>query len=135
MCSKKSALEQQLSQFLSALSTPRTMTSCTANDIIKFLISRDKLGRTVVHKSSCSRVSCTCPKCLAAGTVDSLLGCLRAIFHNLGCLDTSNPVAHPLIKEYLKFVREEQAGLAITPNQAVPLFFEKFQRLIAFLRD
>lgn len=140
MCSKpyqkqKSALERQLSQFLSALSTPRTMTSCTANDIIKFLISRDKSGRTVVHISSCSRVSCTYPKRLAAGTVDSLLGCLRAIFNTLGRFDTSNPVAHPLIKEYLKFVREEQAGLAITHNQAVPLFFEKFQRLIAFLRE
>ena len=46
----------------------------------------------------------------------------------------SNPVAHSLVKDYLKFISEEQAGLAITPSQAVPLFFRKFQRLIAFLR-
>lgn len=133
---QKSALEQQLSQFLGGLSTPRTLTSCTASDIIKFLISRDKSGRTVVHASSCPKDPCTksCPKRLAAGTVDSLTGRLRAIFNNLGRLDNSNPLAHPLVKEYLKFVREEQAGLAITPNQAVPLFFGKFQRLIAFLR-
>ena len=34
----------------------------------------------------------------------------------------------------MKFVRQEQAGLAITPAQAVPLFFDKFRRVIAFLR-
>ena len=71
---------------------------------------------------------------MAAGSVDSLIGRLRAVFNNLGRLNNSNPVAHPLVKDYLKFVRQEQAGLAITPVQAVPLFFDKFRRLIAFLR-
>ena len=110
------------------------MTSCTANVIVKFLISKDKSGRTVVHLSSCPRASCTCPKRLAAGSVDSLIGRLRALFYSLGRLNDSNPVAPPLVKHYLKFVRQEQAGLAITPTQAVPLFFDKFRRLIAFLR-
>ena len=131
---QKSALELQLSQFWSALSPPRTVTSCTANDIVKFLISKDKSGRTVVHSSSCPGASCTCPKRLAAGSVDSLIGRLRAVFNSLGRLNDSNPVAHPLVKHYLKFVRQEQAGLAITPTQAVPLFFDKFRRNIAFLR-
>ena len=121
-------------QILGALSPPRTVTSWTANDMIKFLISKDKSGRAVVHSSSCPRASCTYPKRLAAGSVDSLVGRLRAIFNNLGRLHDSNPVAHPLVKHYLKFVRQEQAGLAITPAQAVPLFFDKFRRLIAFLR-
>ena len=139
MCSnpdqrKKSALELQLSQFLDAFSPPWTVTSCTANDIVKFLISKNKSGRTVVHSSSCPRASCTCPKRLAAGSVDSLMGRLRAIFNNLGRLNVSNPVAQPLVKRYLKFVRQEEAGSAITPAQAVPLFFDKFRRLIAFLR-
>ena len=130
---QKSALELQLTRFLGALSPPRTVTSCTANDIIKFLIFKDSSGRTVVHVPSCPRTSCTCPKRLAAGSVDSLLGRLRAIFNALGRLNDSNPVAHPLIKEYLKFVREEQAGLPIAPSQVVPLFFQKFQQLVAFL--
>ena len=60
---------------------------------------------------------------------------MRAIFNNLGRVNDSNPVAHPLVKDYLKFIREEQAGLAITPSQAVPLFFGKFQQLFAHLRD
>ena len=71
---QKSALEQQLSQFLGALTPPRTVTSCTASDIVNFLIFKDKSGRTVVHSSLCSRASCTCPKRLAAGSVDSLIG-------------------------------------------------------------
>lgn len=132
---QKSALEQQLFKFLGALSPPRTMTSCTAQDIVKFLISKDRSGRTVVHSLSCSKRGCSCPKRLAAGSVDSTLGRLRAIFNKLGRANDSNPASHPLVKNYLKFVREEQAGLAITPSQAVPIFFGKFQRFIAHLRD
>ena len=52
MCSnpyqrQKSALELQVSQFLGALSAPRAVTWCTANDIVKFRISKDKSGRTI----------------------------------------------------------------------------------------
>ena len=63
-----------------------------------------------------------------------MLGKLRAIFNNLGRLHDSNPVAYNRVKEYLKFIREEQAGKAIVPSQAVPLFFVKFSKLISFLR-
>ena len=131
---QKSALEQQLLDFLATLSPPKDTSSCTSDDIIRFLISKDKSGRTVLHSQSCSKVDCNCPTRLAAGSVDSLLGKLRAIFNKLGRLHDSNPVAHPRIKEYLKFVREEQAGKAIVPTQAVPLFFVKFSKLINFLR-
>ena len=46
----------------------------------------------------------------------------------------SNPLAHPTVKEYLKFVREEQAQQPLQPRQAVPLFYDKFVRLITYLR-
>ena len=71
---------------------------------------------------------------MAAGTVDSLLGKIRSIFNGLGRLGLTNPVAHPRVKEYLKFVREEQSGLPVSPSQAVPLFFVKFRKLVALLR-
>lgn len=131
---QKSALEQQLLDFLATLSPPKDVSSCTSDDIVKFLISKDKSGKTVLHSRLCSKVNCNCPTRLAAGSVDSLLGKLRAIFNNLGRLHDSNPVAHTRVKEYLKFVREEQAGNAIVPSQAVPLFFVKFSKLISFLR-
>ena len=65
----------------------------------------------------------------------SLLGKLKAIFNELVRLDASNPVAHPRVKEYLKSVRNQQASLAVTPTQAVPLFYIKFWKVIAYLRD
>ena len=43
-------------------------------------------------------------------------------------------MAHPCVKEYLKFVREEQAQQPLQPRQAVPLFYDKFTGLIAYLR-
>ena len=131
---QKSALEQQLSTFLTSVSPPKTISSCTVDDVIKFLIYKDSSGRTVVHVPTCSGEACACPRRLAAGTVDSLLGKLRSIFNKLGRIDHTNPIAHPRIKEYLNFVRVEQAGMAISPSQAVPLFFVKFQNLIAHLR-
>ena len=67
--------------------------------------------------------------------MDSLLGKYRSIFNGLGRLDLANPVAHPRVREYLKFVREEQAGLAVFPSQAVPLFFVKLRKLVALLRE
>ena len=122
---QKSALEQQLSTFLASVSPPKTISSCTVDDVIKFLIYKDSSGRTVVHVPTCSGEACACPRRLAAGTVDSLLGKLRSIFNKLGRIDHTNPIAHPRIKEYLNFVRVEQAGMAISPSQAVPLFFVK----------
>ena len=71
---------------------------------------------------------------MAAGLVDSLLGKIRAIFNNIGRSRDSNPVVHPRVKEYVKFIREEQAARAILPSQAVPLFFAKFTKLIDFPR-
>ena len=94
---QKSAMEQQPFKFLGALSPPRSLASCTAQDIVKFLISKDKSGRTVVHLLSCSKRECGFPKRLAAGSVDSTLGRLGAIFNNLGRVNDSKPVAHPLV--------------------------------------
>jgi len=111
------------------------MSSCTADDIIKFLISRDSSGKTVVHKPSCSKSGCACPRRLAAGTVDSYLGKIRAIFNSMGRTSESNPISHTRVKEYLKFIREEQASQGIVPSQAVPLFFVKLRRLVSYLRE
>lgn len=132
---QKSALERQLADFLASMRPPKRLTSCTSDDIIKFLISKDTAGRTLVHSQACSGNGCNCPVRLAAGSVDSLLGKLRSVFNNLGRLHDSNPVAHPRVKSYLRFVREEQASGAVTPSQAVPLYFTKFTKLIDFLRS
>ncbi|CAH3190034.1 unnamed protein product [Porites lobata] len=65
--------------------------------IVKFLTSMDAAGKQKLHR-------------LAAGTVDSYIGKLRAIFNRLGRTGLSNPLAHSCVKEYLMF--------------SVPLFYE-----------
>ena len=84
--------------------------------------------------------SCSCPSRLAGGTVDSLLGKLRAIFAEAGLsgewddrLGIGNLVSHPSIKSYLKLIKEEQPKARICPNKAGPLFLEKLQMIAQFI--
>lgn len=88
-----------MSSFLASLSPPKSMSSASSKDIVKFLISKDKTGRTLVHTQTCDRKVCKCPRRLAAGSVDSLIGKLRAIYNRLGRFGHVNPVSHSLIKE------------------------------------
>ena len=131
---QKDSLEVQLSSFLFSLVPSKKLSAATADDIVKFLICKDLAGKRRLHLPSCSRKTCDCPKRLAAGTVDSYIGKLRSVFNKLGHTGMSNPLSHPTIKEYLKFVREEQAQQPLPPRQAVPLFYDKFVRLITYLR-
>jgi len=103
--------------------------------------------RPVVHVDQCpflgqlGRHPCKCPSRLSAGTVDSVIGKLRAIFKSLGrggnwddyaC--RGNPAAHHSIKTYLKSIQLEQAQARTPSKQANPLFLGKFQKLIGHLR-
>ncbi|CAH3182015.1 unnamed protein product [Porites lobata] len=80
----------------------------------------DAAGKQKLHIRSCSSKTCSCRKRLAAGTVDSYIENLISIFNRLGRTGFSNFLAHPCVKEYIMF--------------AVPLFYDKFTRLIAYLR-
>lgn len=148
---QKSALHRELLDFLACLPTPKSLASACADDIVKFLVWKDKAGRTTVHHLACPEVgkkscTCGCPKRLAAGTVDSLIGKLRSIFNNNGLggewddrLGVGNPVSHPAIKNYLKLIKEEQAKSRVLPSKAVPIFMNKLeilaQHLLAQLRN
>ena len=69
----------------------------------------DAAGKQELHIRSCTSKTCSCPKRLAAETVDSYIGKLRSTFNRLGRTGFSKPLAHPCVKEYIMFVREEQA--------------------------
>jgi hypothetical protein len=138
---QKSSLHRELLGFLASLPTPKTLASACADDILRFLIWKDKSGRTRVHHLSCLHVGekhpgCNCPKRLAAGTVDSLIGKLRSSFATAGLggewddrLGIGNPVSHPAIRDYLKLIKEEQARLRVLLKKAVPIFLDKLQTL------
>ena len=106
---QKDSLEVQLSSFLRSLVPPKKFSAAIAEDIVKFLISMDAAGKQKLHIRSCSSKTCSCRKRLAAGTVDSYIENLISIFNRLGRTGFSNFLAHPCVKEYIMFVREDKA--------------------------
>ena len=112
------------------------------HDLVRFLVWKDKSGKTQVHAVGCPRrgltcpSQCGCPPHLAAGSVDSLIGKLRAIFKENDQagdweerLGLGNPAASLLVQKYLKCIKEQQATIGPTPKQATPLFVDKLERL------
>ena len=134
---QKDSLEVQLSSFLFSLVPSKKLFCCYRRGYRQVLDQQGLGGKTeapFLLVLVLVRKICNCPKRLAAGTVDSYIGKLRSIFNKLGRVGMSNPLSQPTIKEYLKFVREEQAQQPLRPRQAVPLFCDKFVRLITYLR-
>ena len=139
---QKTSLQTELWSFLAAVPIPKLLPSASSSDILKFLLWKDKSGRTKVHQTSCPEIgkqkafSCECPSRLSAGTVDSLIGKLGAIFTEAGLggewgdrLGIGNDVSHPSIKNYLRSIKEEQAQARVCPKKSIPLFLDKLQRL------
>ena len=149
---QKSSLEKELSRFLVQTAPDRDITMATPDDVVNFLIWKDRTGKTVVHEEDCvyigkrSKGGCSCPKRLAFGTVDSLIGKLRSIFADWGrTLDDSafpgygNPAASRKVKSYLTAMREEQLLAGVVPAQAEPLFITDLaaitQEILRRLKD
>ena len=71
----------EFSKFL--VSTPkRDICSGIPDEVVYFLIWKDKFGKTVFGEKSVS--SCVCPKRLTYDSVDSIIRKLRAIFSKYG---------------------------------------------------
>lgn len=85
---QKIALECEFVNFLSHLATPKMLASALPEDVTAFLVWKDRGGKTRVHLPEClhlfsqnaSTSFCGCPKRLAYGTVNALIGKLQAIF-------------------------------------------------------
>lgn len=118
------------------------MSTVTPRDICRFLVQKDKNGKTQVHRNGCSHLEkrgifdCACPLRLSYKTVDSYIGKLRAIFHSVGrdgeldrSLGLGNPAADKSVKDYLRLVTAEQLQARVTPKQASPFFGDKLAQL------
>ena len=110
---QKSSLEKELCSFLSSKSPAKSLESAIPGDLLEFLVWKDRRGRTQVHCAGCQGGACNCSKRLAFGTVDSLIGKLRAIFleHGRGAewhsvLNIGNPASHWSVKRYLADIRK-----------------------------
>ncbi|CAG2184853.1 unnamed protein product [Mytilus edulis] len=133
---QKDSLRDSLVSFLSNLEPKRTLDDALPSDIRRFLVVKDASGKTQIHIKQCEnkgkngKFSCGCPCRLSAGSVDSLIGQIHAIFRDNGrggdwneILKLGNPAGAPMIKRYLSAVRLEQSLSATSPKRAVPLLF------------
>lgn len=138
---QKDSLRDSLVSFLSNLEPKRILDDALPSDIRRFLVVKDASGKTQIHVKQCEnkgkngKFSCGCPCRLSAGSVDSLIGQIHAIFRDNGrggdwneILKLGNPAGAPMIKRYLSAVRLEQSLSATSPKRAVPLFF--FNKLV-----
>lgn len=79
---------------------------------------------------------CGCPKRLAAGTVQSLVGQSKTLFESKGGGKTydeakqqGNPACSLEVKKYFKAIQQEQALAKTDIKRAKPIFFDKLQKM------
>jgi hypothetical protein len=84
--------------------------------VIEFLKYLDQFGKTKVHVSGCPYFGhpnppapCACPLKQAWGSLDALIGRLRAAYEENGGRPESNPFGAKAVRIYLREVREGQA--------------------------
>lgn len=143
---QKCNLRSEIGKFFFLLDDRKNLSNATPEDIRKFLIYKEKGGKTQLHSGNCRFLekhglqACNCPRTLAYKSVDSLLGKIRALFRDEGrsgewnqMLLTGNPAASHLLKRHVQAVSQEQASASISPKQAPPLMFDKLGKLCRHL--
>ncbi|GMY04862.1 protein LIGHT-DEPENDENT SHORT HYPOCOTYLS 4 [Fagus crenata] len=103
-------------QYLRNQSPPISLSNCNGKSVIDFLKYHDQFGKTKVHTKICPfygnpqpPAPCPCSLRQAWGSVDSLIGRLRAAFEDNGGKPEANPFAAQSVRVYLREVREVQA--------------------------
>ncbi|KAK1283872.1 hypothetical protein QJS10_CPB21g01053 [Acorus calamus] len=84
--------------------------------VLEFLRYLDQFGKTKVHNPHCPffghptpPAPCPCPLRQAWGSLDALIGRLRAAFEENGGQPETNPFGARAVRLYLREVRESQA--------------------------
>ena len=103
-------------QYLRNHKPPLTLARCSGAHVIEFLKYLDQFGKTKVHMSGCPYFGhpnppapCACPLKQAWGSLDALIGRLRAAYDENGGRPESNPFGAKAVRIYLREVREGQA--------------------------
>ncbi|KAK9153030.1 hypothetical protein Sjap_000510 [Stephania japonica] len=103
-------------QYLRNQNPPLMLSQCNYNHVLEFLRYIDQFGKTRVHLYGCiyfgkpdPPVPCTCPLRQAWGSLDALIGRLRAAYEEDGGSLESNPFANSNIRIFLREVKEDQA--------------------------
>ncbi|GLU11918.1 hypothetical protein SLE2022_286360 [Rubroshorea leprosula] len=103
-------------QYLRNHKPPLTLARCSGAHVIEFLKYLDQFGKTKVHITGCPYFGhpnppapCACPLKQAWGSLDALIGRLRAAYEESGGRPESNPFGARAVRIYLREVREGQA--------------------------
>ncbi|KAM1115259.1 hypothetical protein TB2_038346 [Malus domestica] len=103
-------------QYLKNHKPPLTLARCSGAHVIEFLKYLDQFGKTKVHATGCPYFGhpnppapCACPLKQAWGSLDALIGRLRAAYEENGGRPESNPFGARAVRIYLREVREGQA--------------------------
>ncbi|XP_058075087.1 protein LIGHT-DEPENDENT SHORT HYPOCOTYLS 6-like [Magnolia sinica] len=103
-------------QYLKNHKPPLTLARCSGAHVIEFLKYLDQFGKTKVHVTGCGffghpnpPAPCACPLKQAWGSLDALIGRLRAAYEENGGRAESNPFGARAVRIYLREVREGQA--------------------------
>lgn len=103
-------------QYLKNQRPPVSLSHCNCNHVLDFLRYLDQFGKTKVHMHGCvffgqpdPPAPCTCPLRQAWGSLDALIGRLRAAYEEHGGSAESNPFGNGAIRVYLREVKECQA--------------------------
>ncbi|KAF3442410.1 hypothetical protein FNV43_RR16326 [Rhamnella rubrinervis] len=103
-------------QYLRNQRPPVALQQCNSNHVLDFLRYLDLFGKTKVHLQGCGYFGqpeppgpCSCPLRQAWGSLDALIGRLRAAYEENGGSPETNPFANGAIRVYLRDVRDSQA--------------------------
>ncbi|MQL74935.1 hypothetical protein Taro_007293 [Colocasia esculenta] len=103
-------------QYLRNHKPPLSLSRCSGAHVIEFLKYLDQFGKTKVHVAGCAYfghpnppASCACPLKQAWGSLDALIGRLRAAYEENGGRPESNPFGARAVGIYLREVRASQA--------------------------
>ncbi|KAK2980084.1 hypothetical protein RJ640_012615 [Escallonia rubra] len=103
-------------QYLKNHRPPLTLSRCSGAHVLEFLRYLDQFGKTKVHAVNCPffghphpPAPCPCPLKQAWGSLDALVGRLRAAFEENGGLPETNPFGARAVRLYLREVRDSQA--------------------------
>lgn len=103
-------------QYLRNHSPPLAISRCSGANVLEFFRYLDQFGKTKVHAPACPFFGhphppepCPCPLRQAWGSLDALVGRLRAAFEENGGQPDANPFGSHAVRVYLREVRKLQA--------------------------
>ncbi|XAR50764.1 hypothetical protein NMG60_11005185 [Bertholletia excelsa] len=103
-------------QYLRNHRPPLVLSRCSGANVLEFLRYLDQFGKTKVHTAACPffghphpPAPCPCPLRQAWGSLDALVGRLRAAFEENGGHPETNPFGARAVRLYLREVRDSQA--------------------------